>query len=75
MPRQTWPRLTLLVNSEMRGKAVSEATFGGQIDQVHTSGETHSYGVEIDRRDLPNRVTTSFTLVGSELDLARDMSA
>jgi hypothetical protein len=42
---QTASRLTLLGKSEMRGKAVSYTTFGGQRDQVHTSGDTHLHGI------------------------------
>jgi hypothetical protein len=34
-----------LGKSEMRGKAVSYTTFGGQRDQVHTSGDTHLHGI------------------------------
>jgi hypothetical protein len=37
--------LTLLVNSEMRGKAVSYATFRGQQNLAHTSGETHPHSI------------------------------
>jgi hypothetical protein len=37
--------------------------FESQRDRVHASGEADSHGIEIDRRDLPNRVTTSSVFV------------
>jgi len=43
--------------------------FEGQRNRRHSPGETHSYGVEIDRSELTNRVTTPFTSVGNSADL------
>jgi hypothetical protein len=39
-------------------------TFEGQRDRVHSSAETLSLALEIDRRALTNRVKASFTPVG-----------
>jgi hypothetical protein len=37
--------VTLLVMSNICGKAVLHLTFGGQRDRGHSSGDTHSHGV------------------------------
>jgi hypothetical protein len=49
---QTWPRLTLLVKSKTRGKAVLPRTCERQGDRVHSFGDTHAHGVG----DYPSRL-------------------
>jgi hypothetical protein len=63
---QTWPRQTLLGKSKMCVKAVLHPTCGGQKDrEVIPLVKRASTALAIDRRDLPNRVTTSLTLARS----------
>jgi hypothetical protein len=68
-PVQTWPKLTLLVKSRTRGKAVLHTTFGGRGDRNIPLVTLTPMALEIALRDLPNRVTTSFTPVRTEADL------
>jgi hypothetical protein len=49
---QTGPRLTLLVKSITRRKAVLHTTFGSESDHVHASGAALSHGVG----DRPTRL-------------------
>jgi hypothetical protein len=48
--------LTLLVKSKTRGKLVLHPTFEGQGDRIHSFGDTHSRGIEMNCRDFTNRV-------------------
>jgi hypothetical protein len=48
--------LTLLGKLKTRSKACLQTMFESQRDRVHSSGEAHSHGIEIDRCELPNRV-------------------
>jgi hypothetical protein len=43
---QTWPRPTLLVKSRMRRQAVFPTRFESQKDQVPSSGDPYSHGIE-----------------------------
>jgi hypothetical protein len=61
--------MTLLVDSKMRRQAVFHTRFESQKDQVIPLVLLARMTLEIDRGDLPNRVTTSFTPVRTEADL------
>jgi hypothetical protein len=43
---QTWPRLTLLVKSQTHGRAVLHTMCEGRRHRIHSTGDTHSPGVE-----------------------------
>jgi hypothetical protein len=60
---QSASRQILLVKSKTRGKAVLHRTFEGPRDRIHSLVTLLPMALEIDHRDVTNRVTTSWVIV------------
>jgi hypothetical protein len=66
---EVWSQPTLLGMSRTRGKAALHRTFKGLRDRIYIPLVTPTrLTLEIDHRDLTNRLTTSFTLMGNSAD-------